>query len=120
METQRKMSGAIYLSLLAVEFVKVCRYKTFWIRIFGRRTFLLPRAETAVCTAVSPMSGSPTFDIDKKKFGANLRLRHALRAGRVIKVNANIKLYFGVNTFKYVSLQKEMDHGIPHLSEYFP
>ena len=32
------------------------------------------------------MSGSPTFDIDKKnRNGANLRLRHALRAGGVIK-----------------------------------
>ena len=31
------------------------------------------------------MSGSPTFDIDKKnRNGANLRLRHALRAGGVI------------------------------------
>ena len=45
----------------------------------------MTRAETAVCTAVSPMSGSPTFDIDKIKNrnGANLRLRHALRAGGV-------------------------------------
>ena len=35
--------------------------------------------------AVSPMSGAPTFDIIKKtKNGANLKLRHALRAGRVI------------------------------------
>ena len=39
--------------------------------------------------AVSPMSGGPTFDIEKKKNrnGANLKLRHALRAGGVIKVN---------------------------------
>ena len=28
---------------------------------------VMTRAQTAVCTAVSPMSGSPTFDIDKKK-----------------------------------------------------
>ena len=38
--------------------------------------------------AVSPMtmSGSPTFDIDKKKNrnGANLQLRQALRGGGVI------------------------------------
>ena len=27
---------------------------------------MMTRAQTAVCTAVSPMSGSPTFDIDKK------------------------------------------------------
>ena len=34
--------------------------------------------------AVSPMSGSPTFDIDKKnRNGANLKQRHALRAGGV-------------------------------------
>ena len=26
-------------SLFAVESVKVCRYKTFWTRIFARRTF---------------------------------------------------------------------------------
>ena len=38
----------------------------------------------------------------------------------VTEVNANMKLYFGVNTFKWVSPQKELDHGIPHLSEYFP
>ena len=35
--------------------------------------------------AVSPMSGSPTFDIGKKnRNSANLKLRHALRAGGVI------------------------------------
>ena len=35
--------------------------------------------------AVSPMSGGPTFDIEKKtRNGANLKLRHALRAGGVI------------------------------------
>ena len=38
----------------------------------------------------------------------------------VTEVNANMKLYFGVNTFKWVSPQKELDHGILHLSEYFP
>ena len=27
----------------AVEFVKICRYKTFWMRIFERTTFLLFR-----------------------------------------------------------------------------
>ena len=31
------------LSPLVVEFVKVCRYKTFWTRMFARRTFLLFR-----------------------------------------------------------------------------
>ena len=36
----------------------------------------------------------------------------------IIEVNANMKLYFGVNTFKWVSPQKELDHGIPHLREY--
>ena len=38
--------------------------------------------------AVSPMSGSPTFDNDKLKKnrnGANSQLRHALRAGGVIR-----------------------------------
>ena len=47
----------------------------------------MTRAQTAVCTAVSSMSGSPTFDIDKKnRNGANLRLGHALRAGGVKNV----------------------------------
>ena len=35
-------NDGIYRSF-AVEFVKVCRYKTFWIRIFARRAFLLFR-----------------------------------------------------------------------------
>ena len=36
-------------------------------------------------SCITHMSGSPTFDIDKKnRNGANLRLRHALRAGGVI------------------------------------
>ena len=35
--------------------------------------------------AVSPMSGGPTFDIEKKtRNRANSKLRHALRAGGVI------------------------------------
>ena len=75
------------LSPFAEEFVKVCRYKTFWIRISARRTFLLfrcysihvklcvlkveiefkrVRAHAAACTAVSPMSGSPTSGTLKK------------------------------------------------------
>ena len=49
--------------------------------------------------AVSPMSGSPTFDVDKlrqteagriykkNRNGTNLQLRHALRAGGVITVS---------------------------------
>ena len=37
--------------------------------------------------AVSPMSGSPTFHIDKKnKNGVNLKLCHALRAGGVMSI----------------------------------
>ena len=36
--------------------------------------------------AVSPMSGAPTFDIEKKsRNGGNLKLRHALQAGGVEK-----------------------------------
>ena len=36
--------------------------------------------------AVSPMSGGSTFDIEKKnRNGANLKLRHALRAGGVTR-----------------------------------
>ena len=34
--------------------------------------------------AISPMSSAPTFDIEKKNGnGANLKLRHAVRAGGV-------------------------------------
>ena len=67
---------------------------------------VMTRAQTAVCTAVSPMSGSLTFDIDKKnRNGANLRLRHALRAGGVKSVSADdlsrcvdeVKKIFDVN-----------------------
>ena len=56
----------------------------------------MTRGQTAVCTAVSPMSGSPTFDIDKKKNrnGANLRLRYVLRAGEV-KRKRLLKVYYG-------------------------
>ena len=54
---------------------------------------MMTRAQTAVCTAVSPMSGSPTYDIDKKtRNGANLRFRHALRAGGVIIESRNHKM----------------------------
>ena len=68
----------------------ICRYKTFCMRIFSRRTFLRFRycsihvkmhvllTHTAVkrrvsmgshnlVPAVSPMSGSPTFDTEKKR-----------------------------------------------------
>ena len=46
--------------------------------------------------AVSPMSGSPTFDIHKKKprNGANLQLRHALQAGGVMSFDINGFLIF--------------------------
>ena len=45
--------------------------------------------------AVSPMSGGPTFDIEKKvRNGANLKLRHALRAGGVIKEGHIIDWYY--------------------------
>ena len=51
--------------------------------------------------AVSPMSGSPTFDIEKKnRNGANLKLRHALRAGGV-KTN-----YINVYMDNWISLIK--------------
>ena len=67
----------------------ICRYKTFWVRIFARTTLLLICCSIHVklcvlatysarnwvqkswllrqqCTAVSPMSGSPTCDIENK------------------------------------------------------
>ena len=40
------------LSPFAVEFVKVCRYKTFWIRIFARRIILLFRCYSNVLNCV--------------------------------------------------------------------
>ena len=44
--------------------------------------------------AVSPMSGGSTFDIEKKnRNGANLKLRHALRAGGVKSSTATCILY---------------------------
>ena len=68
----------------------ICRYKTFCMRIFARRTFLRFRycsihvkihvlltysavkrrvlmGSCNLVPAVSPMSGSPTFDTEKKK-----------------------------------------------------
>ena len=33
--------------------------------------------------AVPPMSGAPTFDMEKNRNGANLKLRHALLAGGI-------------------------------------
>ena len=86
----------------------ICRYKTFCMRIFARRTFLRFRycgihvkmhvlltysavkrrvsmGSRNLVPAVSPMSGSPTFDTEKteKSSEANLLFRHALRAGIV-------------------------------------
>ena len=69
---------------------KICRYKTFCMRIFARRTFLRFRycsihvkmhvlltysvvkrrvsmGSRNLVPAVSPMSGSPTFDTEKKE-----------------------------------------------------
>ena len=46
---------------LCVEFVKVCRYKTFWIRIFARRTFLLFRCysiHVKLCVLVVELSSN--------------------------------------------------------------
>ena len=46
------------------------------------------------CTAVSPMSGSPTFDTGKKnRNGANLKLRHTLRVGGVTTPDRSIVLF---------------------------
>ena len=39
----RSLNSPRFIALgesLAVEFIKICRYKTFWMRIFVRRTFL--------------------------------------------------------------------------------
>ena len=36
------------------------------------------------------------------------------------KCKYEIVFCIGVNTLKWVSPQKELDHGIPHLREYFP
>ena len=79
----------------------ICRYKTFCMRVFARRTFLRFRycsihvkmhvlltysavkrrvsmGSRNLVPAVSPMSGSPTFYTEKKpRNGGTLRLRLA-------------------------------------------
>ena len=98
----------------AMEFVKICRYKTFRMRIFERTTFLLflrhilleiefksrvdmgSDSNRYTATAVLPMSGSPTFDTGKKtRNGANLKLSHILRVGGVI-----IMILFDVKDYR--------------------
>ena len=58
--------------------------------------------------AVSLISGGPTFDIEKNpRNGANLKLRHALRAGREIK---------GATQFNY-SFYEHLSSGIKTISK---
>ena len=81
----------------------ICRYKTFCMRIFARRTFLRfiycnihvkihvlltysavkrrVSMGSRLVPAVSPMSGSPTFDTEKKRKQKN-------RARRIYKIAA--------------------------------
>ena len=50
-------------------------------------------------TAVSPMSGSPTFDTGKKnRNGANLKLRHTLRVGGVKMDGKSCGILLSVST----------------------
>ena len=49
-----------------------------------------------LCSAVSPMSAAPTSDTEKKnRNGANLKLRHTLRAGGVMRLTWKLKFDFG-------------------------
>ena len=58
------------------------------------------------CTAVSPMSGSPTFDTGKKtRNGANLKLRHTLRLGGVIINNVNVHLLSWLGSLSTIQFQ---------------
>ena len=83
-----KHNAAIYRSF-GVEFIKICRYKTFWMRIFAPRAFLLFRCcsihvkmcvlvrysgrkltlnvglKTAMFSGI-PMSAAPTSDTEKR------------------------------------------------------
>ena len=81
-----KHNAVIHRSF-AVEFIKICRYKTFWMRIFAPRTFLLFSCcsiHVKMCVMVrysarkftlniglktamfSGMSAAPTSDTEKK------------------------------------------------------
>ena len=69
------------------------------------------------CTAVSPMSGSPTFDTGKKKNrnGANLKLRHTLRVGGV--TSARAETYSGVSYLAIAVISKLRDRTKNSLRE---
>ena len=73
---------------------KIFCYKTFLMRVFARRTFLH-------VSVYLIMSGSPTFDIEKKNRNeANLKLRYALRAGGI---NGQCRNYI-VNFILYLNI----------------
>ena len=55
---------------------------------------VMTRAQTAVCTAVSPMSGSPTFDIDKKKIGGEFKIPPRPTGRRSNKSKCKYKIVF--------------------------
>ena len=66
--------------------------------------------------AISSMSGSPTFDIDKKNGnGANLKLCHAIRVSRVITTYGKLRVSNGKrlvsNADKGVTCSKKIAVG---------
>ena len=96
----------------------ICRYKTFCMRIFARRTFLRfrycsihvkihvlltysavkRRVSMGSCNlvpAVSPMSGSPTFDTEKKRKQKNRTRRIYNSATPYVRAGGVINLMFG-------------------------
>ena len=63
-----KHNAAIHRSF-AVEFIKICRYKTFWIRIFAPRTFLLFRCcciHVKMCVLVTYSGRKLTLNVGLK------------------------------------------------------
>ena len=63
-----KHNAAIQRSF-AVEFIKICRYKTFWMRIFAPRTFLLFRCcsiHVKMCVLVRYSARKLTLNVGLK------------------------------------------------------
>ena len=87
--TRPRSHRYILIYIFAMESVKICRLKTFWVRIFARGTLLLFRCfdiHVKMCVLLRYcVAQLPTLTNEKKnRNGANLQLRHALRAGGVI------------------------------------
>ena len=58
--------NAAFRRAFAVEFIKICRYKTFWVRIFAPRTFLLfgcPSIHVKMCVLVRYSARKLTLNV---------------------------------------------------------